>query len=964
MSNSPNLRVRISADLQDIKQGLGLLRGELARVKDDAAKALPDTKNFESGLRRLKGLVGGLFAGVSAGALLKGIIGETGQAQGELAQLRAALKSTREAAGLTEKDLVGMAENFAQATTHSTGEIIDAQTRLLSYSGIAAKEFPRALQLAIDQSVRLGQGLTEAAEAVGKALEYPAEGVASLTKQGFRFTDAQKKMLKELEKTGRLAEAQAIVMGVMEESYEGAAAAARATLPGALKALASAFRELLDGNGGRGAIQLTRAINDLAAALSSPKTKAAFADLANSVLETAAAFAKWLASDGIGYIRQLAGVATLLAKNLDMVLVLLVSIGIGKGIVAIRAATAGMTLGAAATNLWTAAVVRLRAALATVGGPVTLAIAGLTAVIYGLYRRTMEAKRAADEHKKSMAETRELAKQNAAAAYENAKALRAEAVAALQSALMLANRRREMLEDARTAQGKRSGRSAYLAGGVTAAAGTAALDAQQQVEAAAARVDELNKLVEEMRKAALMEEALSGVEEPITNAVDKIAGSNALLRDSIARALAEIDRLYADHEIGITEYFQARRKLQEQAIDAEIEQAKMQLAVAEKGDARRKLEEDIVKLQRDRAEIAASTARDEKKALDELAKSIDEVYIARIEHEGRLADAVRTRLEEEFRERKAQLQLEGREADIRTIDLHINTEVAKAQLSEFENKVSETLARLQAKETSVSAQVSAGTMGFIAGEVQLRDARQGALEQLIDMRQKAVEALAAMTPESPEALAAQQFIGDLEGNILAVVERMEELRNKVKDAATDALTGFFMDLVEGSKSAGEALRDFVRNFALAMAQIAARALATILVLQTLDTLWPGAGKMLAATFGVGQNHDGGLAGKPGGVRRHISPLLFGAAPEYHTGGIAGLGPDEVPAILERGEEVLTRDDARHRDNLGTGGGGRGRVTTPIVAIGDDAIADAMASAAGEKVVLTHVRNNWDGLHRG
>ncbi len=46
------------------------------------------------------------------------------------------------------------------------------------------------------------------------------------------------------------------------------------------------------------------------------------------------------------------------------------------------------------------------------------------------------------------------------------------------------------------------------------------------------------------------------------------------------------------------------------------------------------------------------------------------------------------------------------------------------------------------------------------------------------------------------------------------------------------------------------------------------------------------------------------------------------------------------------------------------GANAGRVTTPIVAIGDDAVANAMASAAGEDVVMTIVRNNWEGLQRG
>lgn len=44
------------------------------------------------------------------------------------------------------------------------------------------------------------------------------------------------------------------------------------------------------------------------------------------------------------------------------------------------------------------------------------------------------------------------------------------------------------------------------------------------------------------------------------------------------------------------------------------------------------------------------------------------------------------------------------------------------------------------------------------------------------------------------------------------------------------------------------------------------------------------------------------------------PDPFAELVRYHTGGIAGLAPDEVPAVLRRGEEVLTQADPRHRDN--------------------------------------------------
>lgn len=62
-------------------------------------------------------------------------------------------------------------------------------------------------------------------------------------------------------------------------------------------------------------------------------------------------------------------------------------------------------------------------------------------------------------------------------------------------------------------------------------------------------------------------------------------------------------------------------------------------------------------------------------------------------------------------------------------------------------------------------------------------------------------------------------------------------------------------------------------------------------------------------------HSGGIAGQLTGSKT-VNPLAFLSAPRYHSGGIAGLRPREVPAILEQGEEVLTRDDPRHIANRG------------------------------------------------
>ncbi len=63
-------------------------------------------------------------------------------------------------------------------------------------------------------------------------------------------------------------------------------------------------------------------------------------------------------------------------------------------------------------------------------------------------------------------------------------------------------------------------------------------------------------------------------------------------------------------------------------------------------------------------------------------------------------------------------------------------------------------------------------------------------------------------------------------------------------------------------------------------------------------------------------HAGGNVGSAG-PSRMVPATAFAAASRMHGGGMAGLRHDEVPAILQRGERVLSRREAQ---GFGAGGG--------------------------------------------
>ncbi|HHM7275000.1 TPA: phage tail length tape measure family protein [Pseudomonas aeruginosa] len=213
----------------------------------------------------------GALSGITVGAVFGAVIRNTKQMEKEQAQLEAVLRSTGESAGFSREQLNEMASSMERTSTVSAGEINQAQTNLLAFTGIVGEQFPRALQSAIDMAARTGTTVTSAAETIGRALDVPSKGLTALSKQGFRFTEEQKKAAEQLEATGRTAEAQGIILKALEESYGGAAAASRDTFGGALMALQNTIDGLLTGS--EGSLDGAKvAIDDLNRALSDPAT--------------------------------------------------------------------------------------------------------------------------------------------------------------------------------------------------------------------------------------------------------------------------------------------------------------------------------------------------------------------------------------------------------------------------------------------------------------------------------------------------------------------------------------------------------------------------------------------------------------------------------------------------------------------------------------------------------------------
>jgi hypothetical protein len=106
-------------------------------------------------------------------------------------------------------------------------------------------------------------------------------------------------------------------------------------------------------------------------------------------------------------------------------------------------------------------------------------------------------------------------------------------------------------------------------------------------------------------------------------------------------------------------------------------------------------------------------------------------------------------------------------------------------------------------------------------------------------------------------------------------------------------------------------RDLVTSMIADLAKLAARRFILGPIANALSGALGSAGGIFADIL-----HAGGVVGSPG-PGRMVPALAFAGAPRMHAGGWAGLRPDEVPAILQRGERVLSRREAQ---SYGAGGG--------------------------------------------
>ena len=142
-----------------------------------------------------------------------------------IAKVDIILKDTGANAWITSAALQDMANQLQSTTKFSDDMILSMEGVLLGFRNIQGANFDAAVKAILDMSTVMGMDLTSAAQAVGKALDNPIEGLDSLSRQGFKFTEQEKNMIKQLVSAGKLFDAQKVILDEINKAYGGTAEA-------------------------------------------------------------------------------------------------------------------------------------------------------------------------------------------------------------------------------------------------------------------------------------------------------------------------------------------------------------------------------------------------------------------------------------------------------------------------------------------------------------------------------------------------------------------------------------------------------------------------------------------------------------------------------------------------------------------------------------------------------------------
>lgn len=178
-----------------------------------------------SGLAGAFAPLASIVAPIAGAFALKHVVDAARESEAAGKKFQAVLDATGGAAGITRKEMEEFAAQLQRTTNFEDDATVAAASMLASFTNIRGETFKDTIKSAMDLSTIMGVDLPSAVRLLGKALNDPAQGMARLARIGVQLTAEQKAQVLQLQKAGKLTEAQGVILGAIHGKFGGAAAA-------------------------------------------------------------------------------------------------------------------------------------------------------------------------------------------------------------------------------------------------------------------------------------------------------------------------------------------------------------------------------------------------------------------------------------------------------------------------------------------------------------------------------------------------------------------------------------------------------------------------------------------------------------------------------------------------------------------------------------------------------------------
>lgn len=306
-------------------------------------------------------------------------------------------------------------------------------------------------------------------------------------------------------------------------------------------------------------------------------------------------------------------------------------------------------------------------------------------------------------------------------------------------------------------------------------------------------------------------------------------------------------------------------------------------------------------------------------------------------------------------------------------NLYLSEKMQVEEVKRLQEKLNSLLEIRKNKIDEINAKRKAGlidTEQQVSAVIAVKEGSAAGIDNAISALENQLNASSSLFSEE-ELVRITTGIGKIRSELKSTSDEVFKLNTQIVDGVLggfDTAINSAYDGIVKVATGAESIGDAFANLGVAVAQFFADFLKQIamaimqqMILNALAGVGGGVGKAAVSMGGVAGGsavmHSGGMVGSANRSRGGSSSPVT-AIPRFHNGGMPGIKPNEIPTILERGEEVLSKNDPRNIANGGQAarpGGQAGPTNIKLVAVDDRSkIPEAMATAEGEQVMIVNL----------